>query len=229
MVSPTKINACQRCGTCCQKGGPALHLDDKPLVDRGIISASCLYTLRCGELVRDLVTDRLVELPTELIKLKGQKESWTCTFFESGDARCQIYKDRPLECRALKCWDTADFEKIYRSDRLARRDLLEEMAGLWELIFDHEARCAYSTIKQLVSQLADSDREAALQKIIETVRYDMEIRNLVIEKGSLDSGMTDFLFGRPLMQTMTMFGIKIEKHDDSYKVIKSGKDYTAVQ
>ena len=61
------MKACQRCGTCCQKGGPALHQVDKELVDEGHLPASCLYTLRCGELARDPISGDLVELPTELI------------------------------------------------------------------------------------------------------------------------------------------------------------------
>jgi len=229
MVSHTHIHECQRCGTCCQKGGPALHRADKPLVDEGILPASCLYTLRCGELARDPISGGLVELPTELIKLKGRNESWTCTFFETGDAQCRIYAHRPLECRSLKCWNTTEFEKIYHSERLSRRDLLENISGLWDLVIDHEARCAYATIKKLVAQLTHTNRDAAVQMLVEAVRFDTEIRKLVVEKGALDAAMTDFLFGRPLMQTLTMFGLKIEKQNGEYKLIKSGPDYTVTQ
>ena len=199
------------------------------MVDQGTLPASCLYTLRRGELARDPISGNLVELPTELIKLKGQNESWTCTFFATDDAQCRIYRHRPLECRSLKCWDTAEFEKNYSSDRLTRRDLLEKIPGLWELVTDHEMHCAYATIKKLVAQLAHNDREAAVQMIIEAVRFDTEIRNLVVEKAGLDTAMTDFIFGRPLMETITMFGIKIEEHDGGYKLIKRGPDYTAAQ
>ena len=44
---------CRRCGTCCEKGGPALHGEDRPLVDRGQVPARCLFTIRAGEPVRD--------------------------------------------------------------------------------------------------------------------------------------------------------------------------------
>ena len=227
MISHSKTHECQRCGTCCQKGGPALHKADKPLVDQGLLPASRLYTLRRGELAREPITDDLIELPTELIKLKGRNKTWACTFLESDGAQCHIYEHRPLECRSLKCWDTTEFEQIYNADRLTRRDLLENVSGLWDLVCDHEVRCAYALIRKLVNQLANNDREAALQVIIELVRYDMEIRTLVVEKGQLDPAMTDFLFGRPLMQTMTMFGLTIKKHGDGYKVIKSGTDFSA--
>jgi len=229
MAPHKQIHECQRCGTCCQKGGPALHQADKPLVDQGILPASCLYTLRRGELARDPVSEDLIELPTELIKLKGQNESWTCTFFAVDDAQCRIYAHRPLECRSLKCWDTAEFEKLYPSNRLTRRDLLEDVPGLWELVTDHEKRCAYAAIKKLVAQLVANDRDAVMQMLVEAARFDTEIRNLAVEKAGLDVAMTDFLFGRPLMQTITMFGIKVEKHDDGYKLIKCGPDYSAAQ
>ena len=112
---------------------------------------------------------------------------------------------------------------------MTRRDLLEKIPGLWDLVADHEARCAYAAIKKLVGQLAHGKREAAVQMIIETVRYDLEIRQLVVEKAGLETAMTDFLLGRPLTQTLTMFGIKVEKYDNGYKLIKSGGDHTAPQ
>ena len=227
MASETNITECQRCGTCCQKGGPALHLSDKALIDEGIIPASCLYTLRKGELARDPFSEKLTELNTELIKIRGQSDKWTCSYFEIENSQCRIYKHRPVECRALQCWDTAEFVTTYQVEHLTRQHLLEDMAGLWDVIVDHEERCAYAKIKQWVAQLVDNTQQVAMQSIIEAVRYDKEIRNLVIEKGNLDPEMTDFIFGRPLTQTMHMFGIQVKQDDEGYKLIKSGPDYTA--
>ena len=101
------------------------------------------------------------------------------------------------------------------------------MAGLWDVIVDHEERCAYAKIKQWVAQMVDNTQQVAMQSIIEAVRYDKEIRNLVIEKGNRDPEMTDFIFGRPLTQTMHMFGIQVKQDGEGYKLIKSGPDYTA--
>ncbi|MEZ4565785.1 MAG: hypothetical protein R2860_02065 [Desulfobacterales bacterium] len=47
--------SCQRCGTtCCRKGRPAHHLEDKACCwADGAIPLTALYTLRKGELARD--------------------------------------------------------------------------------------------------------------------------------------------------------------------------------
>ncbi len=65
------------------------------------------------------------------------------------DAR--IYNDRPLECRALKCWDTRELEQIYAAKRLTRRDLISNVKGLWDLIEDHQVRCDYIKIRDLIA------------------------------------------------------------------------------
>jgi Fe-S-cluster containining protein len=229
MAEHTHITQCRRCGTCCIKGGPALHLADKTLIDEGIIPANCLYTLRKGEMARDPFSDKPTELNIELIKVKGQSGKWTCTFFEIANTQCRIYIHRPAECRALQCWNTAEFAKAHKDEHLTRQHLLTGMAGLWDVIVDHEERCAYAKIKHWVAQLEGNQHQVMMQNIIEAVRYDKAIRNLIVEKGNLDPGMTDFLFGRSLVQTMPMFGIHVRKDDEGYKLIKSGPDYTAHQ
>ena len=226
MTSPPEIQACRRCGTCCQKGGPALHPVDKALVDDGTIPAGCLYTLRRGELAEDALSGSLVVLRAELIKLKGMKENWTCIFFDASENCCRIYDRRPLECRLLKCWDTRELEHFYSERRLTRRDLLAGFAGLWDLVSDHDTRCSYATLKQLVRQLQQGDR-AAVGMIVEMVRYDTEIRKLVSEKAGLDPGLNDFLLGRPLTETIKMFGLQIVEIEGKYTVTKKGTDYTS--
>jgi hypothetical protein len=38
--------------------------------------------------------------------------------------------------------------------------------------------------------------------LAEIIRYDTELRNLVVARAGLEAGMTDFLFGRPLQQVL---------------------------
>ena len=45
--------------------------------------------------------------------------------------------------------------------------------------------------------------------ILEILRYDAQVRQLAVEKGGLDSRMLDFIFGRPLCDTIKMFDIKL--------------------
>ncbi len=150
-------------------------------------------------------------MESDIIKIKGKKESWTCLFFDKIKKGCTIYDDRPRECRVLKCWDTRQLEKIYANTRLTRADLVSEIKGLWDLIQDHQARCDYNKIQPLIKNLAGSKRNQARQKLLEIIRYEAEIRKLVVSRGGLDPDMLDFLFGRPLAKTLGSYGVKVQQ------------------
>ncbi|MBT8367361.1 MAG: YkgJ family cysteine cluster protein, partial [Deltaproteobacteria bacterium] len=96
--SPTK--GCTRCGTCCQKGGPSFHQEDRMLIDKGVIPARCLFTIRRGESAYDNVKGCLMPVDSDIIKIKGKEGTWTCIFFDAHNKGCSIYSHRPLECRA---------------------------------------------------------------------------------------------------------------------------------
>jgi Fe-S-cluster containining protein len=209
--SAAPAESCIRCGTCCEKGGPALHQEDRMLIEKGRIPAKCLYTIRRGESAFDNVKGCLVPVDSDIIKIKGKEDSWTCTFFEEQNRGCAIYNHRPVECRALKCWDTVELEKIYARHRLTRDDLISEVEGLWDLIEDHQARCDYEKIRKLIGDLDGPHPGRARKEMMEIIQYDAEIRKLVLEKGGLDPGMLDFLFGRPLVQTLPGYGIRLRE------------------
>jgi len=215
------ISECIRCGTCCEKGGPCFHIEDRMLIDKGKISSKYLYTIRKGELAHDNVKGRLQPVDSDIIKIKGKKDSWTCLFFDEIKKGCTIYDDRPLECRVLKCWDTHQLEKIYANTRLTRADLVSEIKGLWDLIQDHQARCDYNKIQSLINSLAGSKRNHVRRKLLEIIRYEAEIRNLVVSRGRLDPDMLDFLFGRPLTKTLKNYGISI--HQEGNKIHLDGR------
>ena len=205
----TTISECIRCGTCCEKGGPCFHIEDRMLIEKGKIPSKYLYTIRKGELAHDNVKGCLAPVDSDIIKFKGKKDGWTCIFFDEVKKGCTIYDDRPLECRALKCWDTRELEQIYANTRLTRTDLVSEVKGLWELIKEHQACCDYKKIQPLIEDLAGSKHNQARRKLLEIIRYDAEIRKLVVARGGLDPEMLDFLFGRPLTKTLENYGIKI--------------------
>lgn len=200
-----------RCGTCCEKGGPGLHREDRMLIEKGGIPSKYLYTIRAGEYAYDNVKGCLAPVASDIIKIKGQEGSWSCIFFEAHKKSCCIYDDRPLECRALKCWDPGELEQIYEHNRLSRKDILSQVKGLWELIDDHQARCDYANIKILIQDIDGPRRKRARQKLVEIIQYDAEIRKLVVEKGGLKPEMLDFIFGRPLTETLPAYGIKIRQ------------------
>ena len=225
--SPTEPNAaapvkdCIRCGSCCEKGGPGLHQEDRMLIEKGRIPCKDLYTIRKGELAHDNVKGCLMPVDSDIIKIKGKEDTWTCIFFDEQNKECSIYNDRPVECRALKCWDTGELEKMYAGHRLTREDLVSKVEGLWDLIKDHQARCDYEKIKKLIGDLDSPHQDRARKKILEIIQYDAEIRKLVLEKGGLDPTLLEFLFGRPLTQTLPGYGIKVRQEGAKTIVTRS--------
>jgi Fe-S-cluster containining protein len=213
------ITECIRCGTCCKKGGPSFHLEDKVLIEKGIILSKYLYTIREDELCYDNVKESILPAASDIIKIKGQKDSITCIFFNEKENECTIYDNRPLECRALKCWDTREIERIYSKNRLTRKDLISTIVGLWDLVEDHQRRCSYETLKFFIDALNKDEKDEALKGIFDIIEYDAQIRELVVQKGDLDPEMTDFIFGRPITETIRMYGFKIIKQNDNYRLI----------
>jgi Fe-S-cluster containining protein len=207
----TAVSTCQRCGTCCQKGGPSFHQADKALIESGEIPSKYLYTIRKGEMAYDNVRQCLEPVGSDIIKIKGKGNSWTCLFFDEAQAACTIYDNRPIECRALKCWDTAELEALYAQKRLKREDLLADIEGLWDLIKNHQQRCNYDTILALIKAINSDQPGNARQKLAEIIQFDNEIRKLVVSQGGLDGEMLDFLFGRPLNKTLKNFGLSFKK------------------
>ena len=204
-------STCIRCGTCCKKGGPAFHHADKHLIEEGIIDSRCLYTIRKGELAYDNVKECLIPADSDIIKLKGQNDSWICIFFDENQTACRIYANRPVECKALQCWNTSEVEKIYTKNRLTRADLISEIEGLWDLLEDHQCRCDYDAIHKWVKALDGAHKKKARQQLIEIIQYDIEIRKLVVARAGLDVDMMDFLFGRPLTITIKNYGIRVQQ------------------
>jgi len=203
---------CRRCGTCCKKGGPSFHHEDKNLIEEGSILLKYLYTIRKGETVYDNVKGTLQITDSDIIKIKSQKGSSSCIFFNATDKECKIYENRPVECKVLNCRDTAEIEQIYHKNRLTRKELISGVPDLLELIESHQERCDYNLIRNLAKERDTDQREESLKNIFEMIQYDNHIRLLITEKGNIAPDMTDFLFGRPLRETIRSFGLKIEKN-----------------
>ncbi len=204
------ISECKRCGTCCTKGGPSFHHADKALIKDGVIHSKYLYTIRKGEWAYDNVRQRLEPVSSDIIKIKEKNDSWTCIFFDETQSACAIYENRPSECRALKCWDTRELENLYAKKRLTREDLISEIEGLWSLIKDHQQRCDFEIIQKLVNVIKSNPGDVkARLKLAEIIKFDTEIRKLVVSTAGLEPEMLDFLFGRPLPRTIKKMGLKV--------------------
>ena len=214
-----KITTCRRCGTCCKKGGPSFHLEDKLLIEKGMIPLKYIYTIRKGERCYDNIKECLLPATSDILKIKEEKGSTTCVFFNEPDNECTIYDHRPMECRTLKCWDTRDIQKIYAQNRLTRKDLVSSIEGLWELVEDHQKQCSYDMLKLFIDALNKDHRHKALEGILNIIEYDHKIRRLSVQKAKLDHNVTDFLFGRSIAETIRIYGIKIEEKEGRYILI----------
>lgn len=193
---------CVRCGTCCRKGGPGLHLEDKGLIDEGVLDPGDLVCFRKGEFVFDQARESLVPLEEELIKIRGKQGSWECLFYDPAIRGCQIYRNRPVECRILTCWDTGPIEELMnRDDRLTRSHLVPEKSGLAELIREHEARCGLHLVDAVV-RTNDMDTPSVRREILDICSYDLSFRETLVQKTR--TGMTELecYFGRPLYRAV---------------------------
>jgi Fe-S-cluster containining protein len=211
---------CRRCGTCCRKGGPGLHLEDRELVDSGKIPLSHLLTFRQGEPVYDNVSGRIAPAVTDIIRIKSLHDGRTeCVYYDPAKKGCHIYHHRPSECDALQCWDTRKIEAVYNCRRLTRRHLLCDVAGLWDLVTHHQERCDYAHIAELADRIRQRHQaEAAEKELLELVRFDGHLRDLTLARGNLEPGMLEFLFGRPLSFTIKLFQLKINRTGSGFGI-----------
>lgn len=196
------MTECKRCGTCCKKGGPSFHVGDRALIEDGLIPAKYLYTIREGEPVRDNISEKVVYAASDIIKIKGRKNGWTCFYYDETGKKCSVYESRPLECRLLNCGDTREIEKVFGKNLLTRKDVIGTVEGLWDLVTEHELRCSYKTIGKLINKKGKIKKGLLSEEVSELVEYDKIIRELVVKKGELDPDLLDFLFGRPLSETL---------------------------
>ena len=183
---------------------------------KGMIPTANVFTIRKGEPIYDNVKDYIIIAETDIIKIKGSEQSWACIYLNSEDSRCQIYENRPLECRSLKCWDTREIESVYRVNRLERRDLISGVEGLWEFIEEHQRDCSYQKISQLLESGQGKLEGEAKETVLEMIKYDLAVRPMIIEQGKLDPNLIDFLLGRPLIETIRLFGLDIQMKGGSY-------------
>jgi Fe-S-cluster containining protein len=205
---------CLRCGACCRLGSPSLHLHDGDLLARGVISIRQIYTLRRGEAVRLNVEGKLGPLPGELIKFKEDQEKGYCRFYSETQKSCDIYENRPSQCRLQQCWDPEALEKFWQEQKLTRRDILKNHQDLTELVELHDEQCDLEELHRLFIQLHNKRDMAVLNQVLEILRKDVAIRNLATTRLHRDEEELDFLLGRPLAKIVRSYGLRVERDQD---------------
>lgn len=216
--------SCKNCGICCKKGGPALHTKDAFLFKEEILRVQDVLTIRTGELVRDDMKNRLVPIPNELIKIApvygSRPDDWTCRFLTS-NKRCFLHGKHPAECRAFYCKEPEALMQLTHEERLDREAIcnLINAPNWWiELIKTHEEHVAYGNLAEWAIKM--DDEEDCRIKFLEAVEYDRSFRELVLEKNAANEEELYFLFGRPLLQTMVMFGFQARIGQNGISLVK---------
>lgn len=213
MIEPSVRTHCIRCGECCRHSTPSFHTRDLKLIEDGHISKSMIYTLRVGEIVWDNINGGKVVLQEELIKVRESPEG-SCTLFNNKESSCRIYEWRPAQCKALKCWDTEEYFEVYKERKLKRTDIVKDGA-LLGLIEEHDRRCSYRKIERIIENIP-SEGEEAVTLLLEILKFDYHIRPFVSEQMGLSEDEMNFYFGRPLIDTISMFGLRVIKKKNQF-------------
>ncbi len=205
---------CERCGTCCSKGGPALHLVDKQLLDHNLLMPEHLVTIRKGEPVFSLSGETPETAEAEIIKIKGKPGTWLCIFFEEHEAKCSIYPYRPLECTLLKCWDTLALEEVAGQDLLSRFDIIAPDNPAISFIRNHEKQFSLARLAQLLSAAEKPHTKLqALADLNELINRELALRKNVCRQLECSVDLELFYFGRPLFLILEQYGFKIHENN----------------
>jgi hypothetical protein len=84
------------------------------------------------------------------------------------------------------------------------------VAGLRDLVEDHQQRCDYHIIQRLAGKPYNIPDKTSRTKLLEIIGFDTHIRILTTQQGGIQPALTDFLFGRPLTVTLPLMGIPIK-------------------
>ncbi len=190
--------SCKRCGTCCSSGGPALHREDIDLVMDGRLLPVQLITYRKGEPAWHPLKREMIALPCEMIKIRSVPGDRACMLYNSADAACSIYDHRPIECRALKCWDTSEVEELFLKDLLSRADLFRKAGTLQQLVDAYEKAIPVEDILFFCNAAASGsseDRARAHEHMELVAKVDSQFRKQAGDTLGIDPDDLLFYFG----------------------------------
>ena len=164
-------------------------------------------------MVRDTVNGGLTTTREEMVAIKEVSGvSGGCMLYDGEEKACRIYEKRPVQCASLKCWDTRDFMVVYKRPKSRRKDMIPDGA-LLGLIEAHEDRCGYSKVEDCVKHIR-REGEKAVERLIDLMKFDFNLRPFVSNKLGVDQDEMDFYFGRPLTETISMYGLKVIRESD---------------
>ncbi len=200
--------ACNRCGSCCKQGGPALHSQDRSLITDGYLALADIITVRRGELALQPLVEAPQPVEQEFLKLQGRGSDWCCKFYDHEAAGCAIYTHRPMACGLLDCTHPDELLAIAGRDLLNRFDLLNTDDPLLPLVNLHEGHCPCPDLAALPEQLA-GDKQGKISELTRLVQLDLGIRDKASREFGLSVEQELFYFGRPLFQLLQLVGFSV--------------------
>lgn len=215
-----KKTQCIRCGECCLSAAPTLQKADLPLFSDRIFKRAQLYTIRKGELVHDNINAGLKFSDREMIKLKGPATGKGCILYDDNKGACTIYTHRPSQCRAFACWDDVEFKEVFAEPKATRKDIISD-PNLLRLMEAHENKCDYQIISDYVKQIRQKG-DSIVSELLKLFQYDQNIRQLTHEKLGVDPQEMALLYGRPLTETIHMFGLKVKQENNGFFLLTTG-------
>jgi Fe-S-cluster containining protein len=218
-VQNQMLPLCVQCGNCCRKGSPTLKQDDLLLLMEEKIPWPMLLTLRKGEPAHNPFTEQPFYLPQERVKVREKEGSSECVFLDAETSQCQIYTDRPAQCRAQCCWDPKSAEDLTEMPDMTRRDIFGAVEVLWELVGEHDRRCSFEQLKEAFEQLKEARGETADQ-VVALLGFDDHYRSFVAERLSIPPDTLDLIFGRSLASRVRLFGFKVDTDPDGTHTLK---------
>ncbi len=208
----SKKRACDRCGSCCMQGGPALHTQDLDLVRSGMLRREHLVTVRKGELAYQPLAESATPVADEFLKLQGRSGSWTCLFYDEVAKACTIYQSRPVACGLLDCTAPEALLAITGRELLTRFDCIADDDPLLPLVRSHEEACLCPDMAEVEIRVqAAAERSSLLEELTRQVNVDLGFRNQASGVRSLSVAEEVFYFGRPLFQLLLPLGVQVRE------------------
>ncbi len=211
---------CNRCGTCCRKGGPAIHDKDLYLLSDNVIRLEDLITFRPGEFVRDESMQKIIPLENDTVKISSaitaEEHNWSCRFLIEAKPQhtCGLHGKHPAECRALFCKNPEPLLALPADGRQTRAQIIVHLKSpeWWlELIDAHAQKADLAKVAECITKL-DEDKNAK-DELLEIITFDTTYRELVVEKANIKPELLPFLLGRPLLGLMHQFRVEVLKTD----------------
>ncbi len=175
-------------------------MDDIDLVMEGVLLPVQLITYRKGEPAWHPLERQMIVLPYEMIKIRTVDEGKACMLYNAATTSCSIYEDRPLECRALKCWDTSEIESLFLKDLLHRGVLFKKSGTLSQLVDAYEKAIPVEDILffcDAANRGTPEDRARAYEHMERVAKVDRQFRHQACKALGLGEDDLLFYFGSP--------------------------------